>query len=280
LAALRGRDHDVNVTFTGHETWQDIVGGLSWIEKGYSGRCGALVVSVPTVPNEHRGQFERCINGDFDRHIRAFGSRLVAMGAGEAVVRLGYEANLRTFAWAITGDGRSWVGCFRRWVDLLREVPGQRFSFLWNPSSAGSWSHANNIANAYPGNGYVDYIGIDVYDRCPALRGQAAWDERYDKIGRSGSPIGVGAWLAFAKARGKKLSVPEWGIGGSQNCDGAGFDNPLFVRNMARFFREHAEDIAFEAVFNGGRPDDRNGYRLAPTSVHTRAAAAYRSDWR
>jgi hypothetical protein len=279
LAKLRGRDLDVRTVWLAFDSWSSMVDSSAAARK-HARACGALSVGVPLVPLSHRGRLAECAAGSFDRHIAALGARLVANGAASGYMRLGYEMNHSDFAWAATGDGASWRRCYRRWVSVLRNVPGQRFRFVWNPNGRGSFTFAHPVENLYPGNAYVDVIGVDYYDRCPAIRSQADWDERYDqRIKRTGTPDGIGRWLAYAKAKGKKLAVPEWGIGGPQGCSSPGYDNPLYITNMLRFFRRNAAWIAYEAYFNGGDPGSRKSYRLAPTAHHPRAAAAYRAGW-
>lgn len=278
LYPWRGRDLDVRTIFTAKETWPAIAASAA-SAKNHVGKCGKIVVSVSMLPKSHRGRLGSCAVGRFDGFMRQLGVGLVTRGAAQAIVRLGYEANLDSFPWAITGDGQGWARCYRRWVDVLRSVPGQGFSFIWNMNGRGQWSNKNDIARVWPGDDYVDYVGVDYYDSCPAIRSQADWDWRVNRKMRSGSPDGIGAWLAFAKARGKKLAVPEWGIGGPQGCPVPGYDNPLFIQNMRAFFAAHAADIAYEALFNGRSGDDPAGYRLNPTTVRTQAAAAYLEGW-
>ena len=63
-----------------------------------------------------------------------------------------------------------------------------------------------------------------------------------------GGPKGVGTWLNFAKSQGKKLSVAEWGV--IKGSPYSGGDNPVFVSNMLKFFRNNAGAIGFESYFN------------------------------
>jgi hypothetical protein len=279
LGSWRGRPLDVRSTFTAHDNWENIIASAKWM-RSHLGTCAAVVEGVAMLPESHRGQHAACAAGAFDEKIRAFGVNLVANGAAAALLRIGYEFNGGNFPWAVVGDqSLVWKRCYRRWVNVLRSVPGQAFTFIWNPNGRGRFSTDHNIEYLYPGDSYVDIIGIDYYDRCPAIKVQAEWDSRVNKWMKSGSPDGIGAWLAYAKSKGKKLAVPEWGIGGPQGCSGAGYDNALYVSNMARFLRANAASIAYEAYFNGGSAGDRNGYRLAPTSVHPLAAAAYLTGW-
>lgn len=278
LEAWRGSALDVRTMFSGKASWAEIVKSAKYV-RNHVGGCAVAVVSVSTLPATHRGQHAACAAGAFDAHIRQFGAGLVANGGASALLRLGYEFNGGSFPWAIgTSKPADWVGCYKRWVEVLRTVPGQAFTYIWNPNARGQFSNKQSIDLLWPGGDYVDIVGVDYYDRCPAVRSQAEWDWRVNRFWpKGGSPDGIGAWLQYAKAKGKKLAVPEWGIGGPQNCAGAGYDNELLIRNMHAFFQANAADIAYEAYFNGR--EGVNGYRLAPPDTHPRAAAAYRELW-
>jgi len=79
----------------------------------------------------------------------------------------------------------------------------------------------------------------------------------------------MGAWLAYAREHGKKLSFGEWGlIQGSRNGGG---DNPVFIEKMLRFFARNAGSIGYETYFNRDTSSFRHRLRSNP-----RAAARYR----
>lgn len=75
----------------------------------------------------------------------------------------------------------------------------------------------------YPGDDYVDYVGIDAYDvsyawrtypypddcdaGCRADRQERAWDKAIH-----GGKRGLEFWADFARHRGKPLTLPEWGL--------------------------------------------------------------------
>jgi hypothetical protein len=166
-------------------------------------------------------------------------------------------------------------------------VPGQRFTIDWNMARKGTFPL--HVDRMYPGDDVVDVIGVQQYD-CGRRTTEAAWQAAYhERNARTGSPIGLGAWLAYARGKGKPLSVPEWGTGGPTNvCEAEpGLDNPFFIQKMFGFFRDNAPSIAYEAYFNGHgswgsdrKPSDRNGsHKLAPSRYNPRSAAAYRSLW-
>jgi len=109
--------------------------------------------------------------------------------------------------------------------DLAITTPKLRM--VWNPQGFGAPNLPGNSAQAYyPGDAYVDVIGDDLYD----IRGHGA------------------TWTAaenlYKAHPSKAFAFPEWGLWG--------FDDPSFVRAMAKWVRTHrrTEFIAYYA----GRP--------------------------
>ena len=47
----------------------------------------------------------------------------------------------------------------------MRSVPGEQFRFVWNPDAGAFTQSGYSVAAAYPGNAYVDVIGLDAYDQ-------------------------------------------------------------------------------------------------------------------
>jgi murein DD-endopeptidase MepM/ murein hydrolase activator NlpD len=88
---------------------------------------------------------------------------------------------------------------------------------LWNPQGYGSPDLPGNSAQAYyPGDGYVDVVGDDLYD----IGGKAEWPS---------------AEALYKAHPGKPFSFPEWGLWG--------LDDPSFVAHMAQFLRTHPRTV-------------------------------------
>jgi hypothetical protein len=148
------------------------------------------------------------------------------------------------------------VTYYQQIVDSMRSVAGQDFKFEWNPTAGDQG--VGNLANYYPGNAYVDYIGLDVYDEAwQNYTGIASQWETYLT-----EPYGLD-WLAlFAASNGKQIVLPEWGLGwvGGQSAqstnDGAvltvanesvgGGDDPTFIGDMAQWI---SRNNVFEANY-------------------------------
>lgn len=279
IERIRGRALDARTAFFSIDTWDSLAASADAIPRFRAGG-GQLILAVGMLPRSHRGQHAPCAAGAFDARIRTIGDKIVRAGGGDAILRLGWEANrVNGYPWAVTGDGSAYKACFRRWISILRAIPGQSFVIDWNMAQVGTFAY--HVDRMYPGGDVVDIIGAQQYDRCPPVRNENEWSKRYWETRANGSPIGLGRWLEYARSKNKRLSIPEWGVGGPRNiCGTPGFDNPFFIGKMYEFFKNNADSIAYEAYFNGddGSGNDENGsHRLADNPA---SAARYGELWR
>jgi hypothetical protein len=133
-------------------------------------------------------------------------------------------------------------------VDLPVTTPKLRM--VWNPQGFGAPDVAGNSAQAYyPGDAYVDVVGDDLYD----IRGHGAtW---------------AAAQRLYTAHPSKAFAFPEWGVWG--------FDDPAYVRAMAKFVRQHGrmEFIAYYSGMAGSvfdlatKPASRAAYRTFITPL-------------
>jgi hypothetical protein len=127
--------------------------------------------------------------------------------------------------------------------DLAITTPKLRI--VWNPQGFGAPDVPGNSAQAYyPGDAYVDVVGDDLYD----IRGHGATWAAAQKL--------------YTAHPGKLFAFPEWGLWG--------FDDPRFVRDMAKWVRTHRR-MEFIAYFSG-RPGSVWDLASKPASL-----AAYRA---
>ena len=213
-----------------------------------------LVLGVPMIPTRDGravGTLAEGATGSYDRNFATLAKNLVSIGYGDAVLRLGWEFNGPWYPWAVTSsaDAVNFAAFFRNVVTSMRAVAGSAFAFVWN-TTAGPEPEAPQ--NAYPGDAYVDYVGMDLYDEVwgipldPAL----AW-ARYVT-----EPNGL-QWLAsFAALHRKLIVIPEWGLIVRSAGHGLG-DDPLFVANMAQWTSTH--DVAFTSYFDVDASDILDG---------------------
>lgn len=217
------------------ERGSDFLSDVSWFELTKAAQRSAgcwkptglpMTFSVPMLPKDKVSTLAMGANGDFDVHFKRVAEILVSQGYGDAVIRIGWEFNHNWFTWRAAQDPVAWVAYWRRIVTAMRAVPGAKFQFDWCPG----WS-TGEIAptEVYPGDAYVDIIGMDLYNtswnpRTPEQR----WQLKLD------GPHGLKWHKAFAAQRGKPMSYPEWGTGLRPDGRGGG-DDPYFITRMAEW---------------------------------------------
>jgi hypothetical protein len=273
FCTARGRSCPIAHTYTDRRTYRSMTVDSGWMFNNYADFPGALVISQALTPDNRPQDLAGCARGDFDANWQAFGFLMVQQSRADSIVRLGWEFNGKFMAWN-GADPDTWIACYRRAADNIRSA---------NPAVVLDWTiNAHNTpaticrgvsTNCYPGDDYVDIIGIDNYDHYPASRTKAQFDATAD------APEGLNWLLRFAKQHGKPFSVGEWGVVPTGD---AGAENPEFVRWMHQWFIEHAADLAYEAYFTdctaGGvqsslyRPD-------AACRPNPGSAAVYRQLW-
>jgi hypothetical protein len=160
-------------------------GYTQWVAEAPQSR--QMVLQVDLIPlslkdiKDPLGWEQSCANGDFDSYATALGTTLVSAGLGDSIIRLGAEAN-------------------------------------------GTWENPNacseNVpyANYYPGNAYVDIMGLDLYDV-----GCMHPTTKLNFAHLSAEPAGLTKFIAFATAHKKPMSFPEWGLASKPAGDDPGF---------------------------------------------------------
>jgi hypothetical protein len=229
-----------------------------------------LVLGVPMIPTVD-GRVVATLAGGaagrYDGDFAALGYDLVHYGQADAILRVGWEFNGTWYPWSVTNntEAAEFAAYFRNIVTTMRAVPGAAFRFVWNPTSG---SEPEVASKAYPGDAYVDYVGLDLYDQVWGIPQDPplAW-ARYvtESDGLQ--------WLAtFSAAHHKAMAIPEWGVTTRPDGHGLG-DDPLYVARMAQWITQHG--VAFSSYFDVDAPDGQ--HRLLDSSFSQSLAVFKRS---
>jgi hypothetical protein len=166
-------------------------------------------------------------------------------------MRIGHEMNLTGgYQWSYSNPlfRRPTSSSSTSWP-RTRSAPAARGRALLEPRQEDREGHGDDL---WPGNDYVDLVCLDFYDNGTYgyVVDEAAWKRLANKV-EDGNPIGVYAWYNYAKARGKRFAVPEWGIT-DPKVSGVPTDRPVFIRKMHEFFSYVAArgDLVFESYYN------------------------------
>lgn len=240
FCTARGRPCGIAHTYTDRISYPEMTGGTAWTFDNFATFPGPLVVSQGLVPNGGESDMAGCAAGRFDTLWRAFGTLMDTTGRADSIVRLGWEFNESTMAWRGT-DPAVYIGCFRHAATAIRATnPKVLLDWTINAHHTPRGICGGVSTNCYPGDAFVDIIGIDNYDHYPWSATKAAFDRT------AGRAEGLNWLLAFAKAHHKPFSVGEWGVVPTGD---AKRENPDFVTWMHAWFAAHAPDLAYEAYF-------------------------------
>lgn len=210
-----------------------------WQQAGIQGSNMTFTVP-PTVTDK---TLEATNAGEGDEHYRAMARDFVAKGFGNSVIRIGHEMNGNWYPWAAKNHEAAYTAAFRRIVEIFRSVPGARFKFNWCVSGG---EHAStDYASMYPGDGYVDIIGMDVY-------GTTDWGSSDAQVwGLMRDNYSLAMLVSMGKAHNKQIAVDEWGLGNSDHGNGSG-DRPQVMKWMLEYMESNTVLYANYWDFNGG----------------------------
>ncbi len=124
------------------------------------------------------------IKGSLDTHLRDL-ARLVGQLRHPVLLRPGFEFNGDWNGY----DPALYIPAFRRVVDVMRDVAGERIAWVWH-----GVTHTPGLPEWmrwYPGDDYVDWFGLSTFSQ-----------------GHLGDVKG-GAWIRDAEAHGKPLMICE-----------------------------------------------------------------------
>ena len=246
-------------------------GSLNWLLGAYEGTGYNLALGVPIVPTDSSGNAQGTLAGgaagNYDSYFVTLAETLVSAGFGGAYLRLGYEFNGNWNPWQVTDstDAAAFVSYWQNIVTAMRSVPGANFKFVWNPSAGIDDSYSP--AQAYPGDAYVDYIGLDTYDDFwgTPFTPQAAWSNLLTQL------WGLNWLSSFAASESRPMALPEWGV--ANDSHGLG-DDPYFVNQLAAWLV--ANHVAWTSYFacntSGGDYNITDGY-------FPNALAAFKADF-
>ena len=285
-----GRPVQLAEAFEARDTW-DNIDGAAWQLGPWSQWVRAkpgrnLVLAVPMLPETPVDtSLDKCAAGQYDPYWRNLANELAYYGLHWAYLRLGWEMDGTWYRWgAPKGSGReaAFAGCFRRIVQTMRAAqPANQWKFVWNPTA--TWTDPAWLTATWPGDAYVDVVGIDLYDQtwapntypypnpcdsaCRLARQQTAWNTH--------------AWYLqtmrnFALARGKQFAIPEWGLVARPDGHGGG-DNPYYIQKMYEFISDPANAVQFHVLFDVRAPEaDYHISGLDQPTLFPQGAAKFR----
>jgi hypothetical protein len=246
-----GKPPTLVLDYLERESWADIA-QTTWALDAWESEPYQLVLSVPMFPGDG-SSLANGASGNYDHHFVELGKNLVARGLENSTIRLGWEFNLPHFPWYAGADTALFVVYWRSIVDAMRSVDGAAFTFDW---SANLGSGAFALEDAYPGDAFVDTIGLDVYNH--------DWDTGWENSRTRWQNLltknyGLEWHRQFAEGRGKRTSFPEWGMIVRSDGHGGG-DDAYFIEQMHAWI--NGGDTAFQVYFDLDTHESQNSMTM------------------
>ena len=250
-----GRPLDDVLVSIDQSGWSAFDGSINWDVSQWKPTGKQLIWSVPlTVTGT---SLDQTATGAFNGHYLAAAQALVNSepNNGPITVRVGWEFNLPEQPWFAQGKEAAFIQSYHNLVDTFRSV-SNRFTFVWDANIGGTY----DPAKAYPGNGYVDVVGADMYYK-------SQWDGTDSKAAfaaKVSEPYGLQWQQDFAAAHGKPTAMSEWGV----NTNGSG----PYIQAAQKWFDDHKmlyanyweSDAAYSGkLHSGAYPDAGEAYRQA-----------------
>ena len=246
--------------FGGQAGWADWYNSLSsWM--GTFGATGKDILwAVPLIPIG--ASLGAAANGSYDDKYLALARKFVATSGNDdqIYIRLGWEFNAAGYnAWDATGgQAQNYAQAFQHVVDAFRSV-SDKFRFEWTPNKGDG---GMNPEDAYPGDQYVDVIGMDFYwdakQSWSITDPVKAWNyfvnEKY----------GLQWHQDFAAAHNKPTAYAEWGVNTNNSA--------AYIKLAAQWFDDH--NVLYQNYWNsnsnfqgklsdGQYPDAATAYKEA-----------------
>jgi mannan endo-1,4-beta-mannosidase len=128
----------------------------------------------PLTPGQSRADdptysLSNIINGNFDAYIQSYAQAVVQLGL-PVVIRFDQEMNGTWYPWSETANGNKagqFVQMWRHVWDIFQQVGANNdVIWLWCPNRVDRLSgHSPAVSEVYPGDQYVDWMGLDAYYR-------------------------------------------------------------------------------------------------------------------
>lgn len=284
----RGRFCDIEQAAQWHYNWNDVkdLFVLSFMNPNLTS-----VVDAPPFPGGDgatvQGSWAQAASGAYDAYYREMGANAANYAnrkGQEVVLRLAWEFNGCWYHWTAGKDCNGNVkatntqfktGWQRAYTNIKAGAGAAANRVLITWSLAGTDTSAGyNFQDLYPGDGYVDIVGVDVYDS-PGSLTLTSFNSQYH-VGYI-----LNETFAFADVHNKPFAIEEWGghhslWGGQENVNGD--DNAAFINFMFDWIRAHKNDIVYEQYFQDDADGNVNNSLFSPSeNSNPKMRAAYLS---
>ncbi|MFB7474966.1 glycoside hydrolase family 26 protein [Kitasatospora sp. NPDC056184] len=122
----------------------------------------------------------RIIGGEFDAYVKQWAEGVKNLGYPIAL-RFAHEMNGYWYPWAEQANGNrrgQYVQAWKHVHDLFRQAGADKVVWVWSPNI--DYENATPLDSLYPGDDYVDWIGLSGYYGTVGLEKYASFDQIFE----------------------------------------------------------------------------------------------------
>jgi Glycosyl hydrolase family 26 len=195
-----------------------------------------------------KAKLDRTAAGDHDTYYSQAATCLKESGFKNVIVRLGHESNGAWYPWSAIDNAASYIAAYRHVVGVMRAAsPTSTYTLKFEYNLARA-NIATTGAASYPGDAYVDSIGLDLYYRPDTYPNQVFTTTWSNLLKPALDTI-----VQMAKDHNKPWSVAEWAVEDKDDDD--------YIVAMASYFATNTP--LFHIYF--GPPQERYDLANYPT---------------
>jgi hypothetical protein len=264
----RNRPVDSILFFPGRQNWNDLL----WLPTDRRDFPGLKVIGIPPMPEAAGVSLADIANGVYDSWWEDYGTLLSSEGwnSNYTVIRLAWENNGNWYQWnQANPDVATFMAAYQHVVSAIR-VNAPNVLFNWCVNKGPSQTGTGLVDSGYPGDAYVDIVGLDHYDHFPAQIDNASWNTAINQV------PGLENLAQFVRDHNKMLAIDEWGV--SHWAGNGGGDNPFFITKIWEWLQVNADIIAYETTYDDPGAPSTLMHDLSQGN-NPNAAAAYLTRW-
>jgi Glycosyl hydrolase family 26 len=189
-------------------------------------------------------------NGSYDSYLRKAAEAAQAMPFNEILIRFAHEMNGNWYGWS--GNPTAYVEAWRHVVSVFRSVGTTNVKFVWSPNvDNGSYP----FAAYFPGDSWVDYVGVDGYNWGTTGAGVNKWQSLYEVFASS--------YAQLTQMSAKPVMITE-----TSSSETGGEKGPWILNGLLHTVPERFPRIAAVIWFDRSQEDD---WRIASSNASLEA---------
>jgi hypothetical protein len=184
---------------------------------------------LPHITLEPKMGLVELMSGKYDADIQEYGQAIAAFGK-PIILRFAHEFNGDWYPWSIFNGAlvpaSTYVQAFRYVQDKMKAAGAVNARWAWSPNNANGANNPQTLDSYYPGDEYVDIIGMDGYN-FGTSQNWSSWQSFSQVFGN------LYNWITGTHPN-KPIFIAEMGCS-STGGNKAGWINDMFIQLETNF---------------------------------------------